>query len=155
MKLFKHFLIHFQYTLAEGVTLCRHTFIKPERFPTGYMSACLEHLKDTHQIPLRDFAQATDHYSMIYEQIKSVIVRDDQSIAVDSSENSDRERRRSQRYRQPCVFFPAVEYDQTTQLFDWLQTKAEGKVVQHDSVIFVSHTFPVLVQVSSRPKILD
>jgi hypothetical protein len=89
------------------------------------MSACLEHLKSTHEIPLKDFAEATDNYKMIYQQLKSILIPN----VIDKTNHlsdDDRTRRRYLRLTQPCVFFPAVEYEQTSRLMDWLQEKAEG-----------------------------
>jgi hypothetical protein len=89
------------------------------------MSACLEHLKSTHEIPLKDFAEATDNYKMIYQQLKSILIPN----VIDKKNHlsdDDRTRRRYLRLTQPCVFFPAVEYEQTSRLMDWLQEKAEG-----------------------------
>ncbi|UJR31873.1 hypothetical protein I4U23_019347 [Adineta vaga] len=114
-----------RYTLAEGPTVFRQTFIKPDKIPPGYMSACLEHLKSTHEIPLKDFAEATDNYKLIYQQLKSILM----PTTINKTTNvvdDDRTRRRYLRSTQPCVFFPAVEYEQTRRLFDWLQEKAEG-----------------------------
>lgn len=90
------------------------------------MSACLEHLKATHEIPLKDFAEATDNYKTIYQQLKSILVPNVVTKPANLSDD-DRARRRYRRAVQPCVFFPAVEYEQTSRLFDWLQEKAEGK----------------------------
>ncbi|CAF0877871.1 unnamed protein product [Adineta ricciae] len=114
-----------RYTLAEGATMFRQTFIKPDKIPPGYMSACLEHLKSTHEIPLKDFAEATDNYKLIYQQLKSVLFPNGANKMTNPADD-DRARRRSLRSSQPCVFFPAVEYEQTSRLFDWLQEKAEG-----------------------------
>ncbi len=90
------------------------------------MSACLEHLKSTHEIPLKDFAEATDNYKQIFQQFKSILI----PTVINKTKNlsdDDRIRRRYLRLTQPCVFFPAVEYEQTSRLMDWLQEKAEGK----------------------------
>ncbi|CAF0767180.1 unnamed protein product [Adineta steineri] len=114
-----------RYTLAEGATIFRQTFIKPDKIPPGYMSACLEHLKSSHEIPLKDFAEATDNYKLIFQQLKSILI----PTAINKTNNvldDDRTRRRYHRLTQPCVFFPAVEYEQTSRLIDWLQEKAEG-----------------------------
>ncbi|CAM4780937.1 unnamed protein product [Rotaria magnacalcarata] len=114
-----------RYTLADGPTTFRQAFIKPDKIPTGYMSACLEHLKGTHEIPLKDFAEATDNYKMLYQQLKSILIPNAVTKPSNLSED-DRVRRRYLRSIQPCIFFPAVEYEQTSKLFDWLQEKAEG-----------------------------
>jgi hypothetical protein len=96
------------------------------------MSACLEHLKSTHEIPLKDFAEATDNYKQIYQQFKSMllptVVKKSKDLSAD-----DRLRRRDVRLTQPCVFFPAVEYEQTSRLMDWLQEKAEGEKSERNS----------------------
>lgn len=89
------------------------------------MSACLEHLKSTHEIPLKDFPEATDNYRQIYQQCKSILIPTTSQPTKDLS-NDDRARRRHLRLTQPCVFFPAVEYEQISRLMDWLQEKAEG-----------------------------
>jgi hypothetical protein len=89
------------------------------------MSACLEHLKSSHEIPLKDFAEATDNYKLIYQQLKSLLLPTVINKTIISSDD-DRLRRRYVRLTQPCVFFPAVEYEQTSKLIDWLQEKAEG-----------------------------
>lgn len=87
------------------------------------MSSCLEHAKETHQIPLKDFPAATDNYRRIYQELKSFI----RPMTVQSIEQTDeRARRRYTRVNQPCLFFPALEYEQTSQLFDWLQETGEG-----------------------------
>ncbi|CAF4118415.1 unnamed protein product [Rotaria sp. Silwood2] len=114
-----------RYTLAEGATILRQVFIKPDKIPPGYMSACLEHLKSTHEIPLKDFAEASDDYKTIYQQLKSFLIPNIINKTNQLSDD-DRTRRRYQRLSQPCVFFPAVEYEQTSRLMDWLQEKAEG-----------------------------
>ncbi len=87
------------------------------------MSSCLEHSKETHQIPLKDFAEATDNYKRIYQELKSFLLP---TIVNQGNDQDDRTRRRYLRLSQPCVFFPAVEYEQTSKLIDWLQEKAEG-----------------------------
>jgi hypothetical protein len=89
------------------------------------MSACLEHLKSTHEIPLKDFAEATDNYKQVYQQLKSILIPTIINKTNHLSDD-DRTRRRDLRLTQPCVFFPAVEYEQTSRLIDWLQEKAEG-----------------------------
>jgi hypothetical protein len=89
------------------------------------MSACLEHLKSTHEIPLKDFAEATDNYKQVYQQLKSMLIPTIINKTNHLSDD-DRTRRRDIRLIQPCVFFPAVEYEQTSRLIDWLQEKAEG-----------------------------
>ncbi|CAF1570303.1 unnamed protein product [Rotaria sp. Silwood1] len=114
-----------RYTLTEGPTIFRHIFIKPDKIPPGYMSACLEHLKSTHEIPLKDFAEATDNYKIIYQQLKTFLISNITNKTNHLS-NDDRIRRRYQRLNQPCVFFPSIEYEQTSRLMDWLQEKAEG-----------------------------
>ncbi|CAF0746824.1 unnamed protein product [Rotaria sordida] len=114
-----------RYTLAEGATIFRQVFIKPDKIPPGYMSACLEHLKSTHEIPLKDFSEASDNYKMIYQQLKSFLIPNIINKTNQLSDD-DRTRRRYQRLNQPCVFFPAIEYEQTNRLMDWLQEKAEG-----------------------------
>ena len=92
------------------------------------MSACLEHLKSTHEIPLKDFAAANDNYTVIYQQLKSMLFSNPVSHSTtDTSVGDDRSCRRQRRLAQPCVFFPAVEYEQTSRLLDWLQEKAEGR----------------------------
>ncbi len=90
------------------------------------MSACLEHAKETHQIPLKDFAEATDNYKKIYQELKSFLIPTMINKTNDISNSDDRTRRRYLRLIQPCVFFPALEYEQTSKLLDWLQEKAEG-----------------------------
>ena len=90
------------------------------------MSACLEHLKCTHEIPLKDFAEARDNYPMVYEELRSILFPNDMQ-SMDPVLTDDRARRRYLRSIQPCVFFPANEYEQTSRLLDWLQEKAEGK----------------------------
>jgi hypothetical protein len=90
------------------------------------MSACLEHLKSTHEIPLKDFAEATDNYKQIFQQFKSILIPTVINKTKDLSDD-DRIRRRYLRLTQPCVSFPAVEYEQTSRLMDWLQEKAEGR----------------------------
>lgn len=89
------------------------------------MSACLEHLKSTHEIPLKDFAEATDNYRLVYQLLKSILNPQVLNNTTNGNED-DRTRRRYLRSAQPCVFFPAVEYEQTSRLLDWLQEKAEG-----------------------------
>lgn len=89
------------------------------------MSACLEHLKSTHEIPLKDFAEATDNYKQIFQQLKSILIPTGTN-KINHVADDDRTRRRDLRLSQPCVFFPAVEYEQTSRLIDWLQEKAEG-----------------------------
>ena len=63
---------------------------------------------------------------MIYQQMKSFLIPTVINQTNQISED-DRIRRRHHRLTQPCVFFPAVEYEQTSRLIDWLQEKAEGK----------------------------
>lgn len=92
------------------------------------MSACLEHLKSTHEIPLKDFPEATDNYKQIYQHYKSMLIPTVNQPMKDSS-NDDRAHRRNIRLTQPCVFFPSVEYEQTSRLMEWLQEKAEGKIL--------------------------
>ena len=118
-----------RYTLAEGVRHYFHTFIKPEKIPPGYMSACLEHSKSTHEIPMKDFAEATENYRGVFHEIKSVLAAKyrDEAEESDPMTMDDRTRRRDERRRRPCLFFPSVEYEQTSRLFDWLQEKAEGR----------------------------
>lgn len=118
------FLI-FKYTLSEGATMSHQIFIKPDKIPSGYMSACLEQSKTTHEIPLKDFAEATDNYHQIYHQLKSFLIPTVLNKTRDLSED-DRTRRRYLRLTQPCVFFPAVEYEQTSRILEWLQEKVEG-----------------------------
>ncbi len=108
------------------MTIYRQKFIKPEQIPSGYMSSCLEHLKETHQIPVKDFGEATDNYKMIYQELKSFLLPTIINQPNNISDNDDRIRRRYLRLTQPCIFFPAIEYEQTSKLFDWLQEKAEG-----------------------------
>ncbi len=72
------------------------------------------------------FAEATDNYQQIYQQIKSILIPTVGNKNNDVPVDDDRSRRRSLRLTQPCVFFPAVEYEQTSRLMDWLQEKAEG-----------------------------
>jgi hypothetical protein len=110
----------------EGVTIYRQKFIKPDKIPSGYMSSCLEHLKETHEIPLKDFAEATNNYKIIYQELKSFLFPTLINKSNHAMDNDDRTRRRYLRLNQPCVFFPAVEYEQTKKLIDWLQEKAEG-----------------------------
>jgi hypothetical protein len=108
------------------------------------MSACLEHMKSTHEIPLKDFAEATDNYSMIYRQLKSILISNGMNQRDDRSMMDDRARRRHHRSSRPCVFFPAVEYEQTSRLFDWLQEKAEGqstRCYQANVIISLDHLF--------------
>ncbi|CAF4645916.1 unnamed protein product, partial [Rotaria sp. Silwood2] len=95
------------------------------------MSSCLEHLKETHQIPLKDFTEATDNYQQIYYELKSFLLSTTTNnktnhISNNDDDDDDRTRRRYLRLTQPCVFFPALEYEQTSTLLDWLQEKAEG-----------------------------
>ncbi|CAF1115511.1 unnamed protein product [Rotaria sp. Silwood1] len=115
-----------RYTLNEGVTIYRQNFFKPDKIPSGYMSSCLEHLKETHQIPLKDFTEATDNYKEIYYELKSFLLLTAINKINNTSNNDDRARRRYLRSIQPCVFFPALEYEQTCGILDWLQEKAEG-----------------------------
>ncbi|CAF4980942.1 unnamed protein product, partial [Rotaria socialis] len=121
------------YTLNEGVTMYKQKFIKPDKIPSGYMSSCLEHTKETHQIPLKDFYEATDNYKQIYHELKSFVQT---TINNASNNNDDRSRRRYLRSSQPCVFFPSLEYEQTSKLLDWLQEKAEGKAPTKDTRLF-------------------
>lgn len=114
-----------RYTLSEGATMSHQIFIKPDKIPSGYMSACLEQSKTTHEIPLKDFAEATDNYHQIYHQLKSFLIPTVLNKTRDLSED-DRTRRRYLRLTQPCVFFPAVEYEQTSRILEWLQEKVEG-----------------------------
>jgi hypothetical protein len=90
------------------------------------MSSCLEHLKETHEIPLKDFSEATDNYKKIYQELKSFLLPTIVKREDHTSNSDDRSRRRYLRLIQPCVFFPAFEYEQTSKLLDWLQGKAEG-----------------------------
>lgn len=90
------------------------------------MSSCLEHSKETHQIPLKDFAEATNDYKKIYQELKAILFPSIMNRTNNTSDDDDRARRRYLRLIQPCVFFPALEYEQTCKLFDWLQEKAEG-----------------------------
>ena len=90
------------------------------------MSSCLEHLKETHQIPVKDFTEATDNYRMIYHELKSFLLPTVMNKSNNISNNDERTRRRYLRSNQPCIFFPAFEFEQTSKLFDWLQAKAEG-----------------------------
>lgn len=91
------------------------------------MSSCLEHAKETHQIPLKDFPIATDNYRRIYRELIAFI----QPMVMQSIErNDERGRRRYTRVHQPCLFYPTFEYEQTTQLFNWLQEKVEGLFVR-------------------------
>jgi len=55
------------------VTIFRQKFVKPQKIPTGYMSACLEQSKETHEIPVNDFADATDDYKDLYFQLKNFV----------------------------------------------------------------------------------
>ncbi|CAF2879316.1 unnamed protein product [Rotaria sp. Silwood2] len=120
-----------RYTLNEGVIIYKQRFLKPDKIPSGYMSSCLEHLKETHQIPLKDFTEATDNYQQIYYELKSFLLSTTTNnktnhISNNDDDDDDRTRRRYLRLTQPCVFFPALEYEQTSTLLDWLQEKAEG-----------------------------
>ena len=81
--------------------------------------------KYTHEIPLKDFAEATDNYKMIYQQFKSMLASSTNLKKSDTTDD-DRTHRRYLRSTQPCLFFPANEYEQTSQLIDWLHEKAEG-----------------------------
>ena len=96
------------------------------------MSACLEHLKCTHEIPLKDFAEARDNYPMVYEELRSILFPND-TPSMDPLSTDDRARRRYLRSVQPCVFFPANEFEQTSRLLDWLQEKAEGVAPNRDT----------------------
>lgn len=87
------------------------------------MSSCLENMKETHQIPLKDFSEATDNYTKIYHELKSFLLTPINPMMMN---NDDRTRRRHLRSIQPCIFFPSLEYEQTSKLIDWLQEKAEG-----------------------------
>ncbi|CAF1298196.1 unnamed protein product [Rotaria sordida] len=115
-----------RFTLTEGVTTYRQKFIKSDKIPSGYMSSCLEHLKETHQIPLKNFSEATDNYEEIFYELKSFLLSTTINKINHISNNDDRTRRRYLRLTQPCVFFPSLEYEQTYTLLDWLQEKAEG-----------------------------
>lgn len=117
----------FKYTLNDGVTDYTHRFIKPDAIPTGYTSSCLEHAKETHEIPLKDFGLATHDYRSIYQQLKSFLTPTAINQPTAHLTNDDRARRRYLRSSRPCVFFPSYEYQQTSELLDWLQEKAEGK----------------------------
>lgn len=98
------------------------------------MSACLEHLKSSHEIPLKDFAAANDNYAVIYQQLKSMLFPTPvPHSTVDTSIGDDRSHRRQRRLAQPCVFFPALEFEQTSRLLEWLQEKAEGRNRSIDS----------------------
>ena len=97
------------------------------------MSSCLEHLKETHQIPVNHFSEATDNYRMIYQELKSFLFPTIINKTNHSSNNDDRSRRRYLRLIQPCIFFPAIEYEQTSKLLDWLQEKAEGSIKLNQS----------------------
>ena len=93
------------------------------------MSSCLEHSKETHQIPLKDLAEATDNYKRIYHELKSFLstTRNESNYP---SNNDEIARRRYLRLMQPCIFIPSLEYAQTYQLINWLQEKAEGKLIK-------------------------
>ncbi|CAF0793023.1 unnamed protein product [Didymodactylos carnosus] len=148
-------------SVLKGPTTWRHAFIKPEKIPPGYMSACLEMSKTKHEIPIRDFESAVNNYGLLYEQLKSVVMpfsststmsnndggngtsfsRGNNENMMNSSTRSsrgaqgteqrqnedDRTKRRQRRLNKPCVFYPAVEHEQTNALLDWLQEKAENK----------------------------
>jgi len=147
-----------QYTLAEGVRHYFHTFIKPEKIPAGYMSACLEHSKSTHEIPLKDFAEATDNYRGIFQEIKSILFGKYRGESMDDQDRmppaDDRIRRRDERRRRPCLFFPAVEFEQTNRLFDWLQEKAEGisptKETRHVSFASIESLIMLLAELKKQ-----
>ncbi len=76
---------------------------------------------------MKNFAEATNNYKQIYYELKSFLLPTIINKANNISNDDDRTRRRYLRLSQPCVFFPALEYEQTSQLFDWLQEKAEGE----------------------------
>ncbi|CAF0817085.1 unnamed protein product [Adineta ricciae] len=114
-----------RYTLNDGVTTYKHRFIKPEMIPTGYMSSCLEHAKETHEIPLKDFGEASNNYKSIFRELKSFLTTTMMNQL--SGGEDERTRRRYSRMVKPCVFSPAVEHEQTSKLFDWLQEKSEGQ----------------------------
>ncbi|UJR14842.1 hypothetical protein I4U23_001827 [Adineta vaga] len=121
-----------RYTLNDGVTMYGQKFIQPELIPTGYMSSCLEQSKDTHEIPVKNFGEATNNYKLIYQELKSFLVptitkQSSQMLDNNDDDVDDRTRRRYLRMTKPCIFFPAVEYEQTSKLFDWLQEKGEGR----------------------------
>ncbi|CAF0986380.1 unnamed protein product [Rotaria magnacalcarata] len=137
------------YTLNEGVTMYEQRFIKPDKIPSGYMSSCLEHTNETHQIPLKDFCEATDNYKQIYHELKSFV----QTTINDASNHSDdRSRRRYLRSSQPCVFFPSLEYEQTSKLLDWLQEKAEGKAPTKDTRLVNLSSIESLIMVLAELK---
>ena len=117
----------------------KHRFIKPELIPTGYMSSCLEHAKETHEIPLKDFGEASNNYKVIFQELKSFVTTTMMNQLFGGED--ERTRRRYFRMVKPCVFFPAVEHEQTSQLFDWLQEKSEGKVFSMGNEFILINTF--------------
>ncbi len=75
---------------------------------------------------MKNFAEATNNYKQIYYELKSFLLPTIINKANNISNDDDRTRRRYLRLIQPCVFFPALEYEQTSKLLDWLQEKVEG-----------------------------
>lgn len=100
--------------------------MKPDKIPAGYMSACLENIQETHQIPLKNFTEATVNYTKVYHELKSFVLSTKNNLPFNNMNNDERTRRKHLRLTQPCVFFPSSEYEQTSRILDWLQEKAEG-----------------------------
>jgi hypothetical protein len=136
----------------EGVTIYCHKFLKSNPIPSGYTSSCLEHAKETHQIPLKDFTEATDNYKRIYQELKSFLLSTIVNQGNDVAKEDDRTRRRYLRSTQPCVFFPAIEYEQTSKLIDWLQEKAEGLKPTKDTRLVNFSSLESLIMVLAELK---
>ncbi|CAF1082957.1 unnamed protein product [Adineta steineri] len=139
-----------RYTLNDGVTVYRHKFIKPEQIPMGYMSSCLEHAKETHEIPIRDFCEATENYKLIYQELKSFLFPTIINQANNTLDDDDRTRRRYLRLTRPCIFYPAIEYEQTIKIIDWLQEKAEGRKPTNDTRFVTLASIESLVMVLAK-----
>lgn len=143
-----------RFTLNDGVTIYRQKFLKINKVPIGYMSACLEQSKETHQIPVSDFAEATDNYREIYSQLKNFVCPTVVNRINENNEQDDRTRRRHLRLAQPCLFFPANEFDQTCSLIDWLQEKAEGvqptKSTRFVNLISLESLIMVLIELKQQ-----
>ena len=115
------------------------------------MSSCLEHSKETHQIPLKDFAEATDNHRRVYQELKSFVLSTIVNQENDEDDD-DRTRRRYLRSTQPCVFYPAIEYEQTSKLIDWLQEKAEGLKPTKDTRLVNLSSLESLIMVLAELK---
>lgn len=94
-----------KYSLISSVVDEFFTFVKPDRFPLGYVGEALRNSRETHQIPPFDFLGAEENYWKIFVQIRKFF---------------------SQQENPKLVFCNAFERERTLSLLNWLLDKASN-----------------------------